>query len=29
VRAYGGEMTLAQSTMGGLKLELILPRAEG
>ena len=29
VRAYGGEMTLAKSTMGGLKLELILPRAEG
>jgi signal transduction histidine kinase len=29
VRAYGGEMTLAQSAMGGLKLELILPRAEG
>jgi len=29
VRAYGGEMTLARSPMGGLKLELILPRAEG
>jgi signal transduction histidine kinase len=29
VRAYGGEMTLAKSTMGGLKLELVLPRAEG
>jgi signal transduction histidine kinase len=29
VRAYGGEMTLAKSAMGGLKLELVLPRAEG
>jgi signal transduction histidine kinase len=28
VRAYGGEMTLAKSTMGGLKVELVLPRAE-
>jgi signal transduction histidine kinase len=29
VRAYGGKMVLGQSRMGGLKLELTLPRAEG
>ncbi|MBA3811631.1 MAG: sensor histidine kinase [Caulobacteraceae bacterium] len=29
VRAYGGETNLARSPMGGLKVELILPRAEG
>jgi signal transduction histidine kinase len=29
VRAYGGEMTLAKSTMGGLNVALVLPRAEG
>ncbi|HEX6861044.1 MAG TPA: sensor histidine kinase [Caulobacteraceae bacterium] len=27
-RAYGGALTLADSPMGGLKVELILPRAE-
>ena len=27
VRAYGGEMTLGASPLGGLKVELILPRA--
>ncbi len=29
VRAYGGATNLASSSMGGLKVELILPRAEG
>ena len=27
-RAYGGEVTLGASTMGGLKVEVDLPRAE-
>lgn len=29
VRAYGGVTKLSDSTMGGLKVELVLPRAEG
>lgn len=29
VRAYGGAMSLTGSPMGGLKVELVLPRAEG
>ncbi|MEO8926797.1 MAG: sensor histidine kinase [Caulobacteraceae bacterium] len=29
VRAYGGSVALSSSAMGGLKLELILPRADG
>jgi signal transduction histidine kinase len=29
VRAYGGQVTLTESAMGGLKLEMTLPRAEG
>ena len=29
VRAYGGKMVLDRSRLGGLKLELTLPRAEG
>ena len=29
VRAYGGQITLGESAMGGLKLDLALPRAEG
>jgi signal transduction histidine kinase len=29
VRAYGGSMTLSESAMGGLKLVLVLPRADG
>lgn len=29
VRAYQGSMTLAASAMGGLKLEVVLPRADG
>jgi len=28
-RAYGGDLTLSDSTMGGLKVTLELPRAEG
>ncbi len=28
VRAYGGQMTLSESLMGGLKIELVLPRAD-
>jgi signal transduction histidine kinase len=28
-RAYGGELVLADSTLGGLKIVLDLPRAEG
>jgi signal transduction histidine kinase len=27
-RAYGGDLTLAESTMGGLRVDLTLPRAE-
>ena len=29
VRAYQGSMTLGASAMGGLKLEVVLPRADG
>jgi signal transduction histidine kinase len=29
VRAYGGQITLDESALGGLKLELVLPRADG
>jgi signal transduction histidine kinase len=28
VRAYGGQMALGESSMGGLKIDLILPRAD-
>jgi len=28
-RAYGGDLTLGDSALGGLKVEIILPRAEG
>ena len=29
VRAYGGRMAMAKSPLGGLKIQLVLPRAEG
>jgi signal transduction histidine kinase len=29
VRAYGGKITLGESAMGGLKIDLVLPRADG
>jgi signal transduction histidine kinase len=29
VRAYGGSLNLSESALGGLKVEIVLPRAEG